>query len=256
MTTQNNYPALNFNSGVAYMIDGDTNPTPSQIRILQSASLDMKSTTKELFGQNIFPVAVGRSQVKVTGKLKFADFQPRIIRDFVGAPNNSLMTAGQTLIATNESHSVPAVSTYTVTVTNSGTFGLDLGVVYANTGEPLVNVASVSAAGQYSYSAGVYTFYSADASAAVYISYTYTLAAVGDTVTIANASAGAANTFQTIMGSSYQGLQTNFLLYSCIPTGLKIYDSKIGDFTMPELDFSCIVNAAGNLGVISVPVQS
>src|ERR1700729_3726633 len=83
--TANNPPALGFNSGVAYMVDGDTHPTPTNIKILQSASLDLKATTKELFGQNIFPVAVGRSQIKVEGKLKFADYQPRMIRDFVGA---------------------------------------------------------------------------------------------------------------------------------------------------------------------------
>jgi len=64
-------------------------------------------------------------------------------------------------------------------------------------------------------STGVYTFYSGDASAAVYISYSYTLASVGETVT--NSSAGAANAFQTIMGVSHQGLQTNLQLYACVP---------------------------------------
>ncbi len=161
--TANNPPALAFNSGVAYMIDGDTHPTPTNIRILQSASLDLKATTKELFGQNIFPVAVGRSQIKVDGKIKFADYQPRLIRDFVGAPNNSLMVAGQTLLANDEAGAIPGSSTYTVTVTNSATWVTDLGVRYATTGIPLTNVASLTAVGQYTYAAGVYTFYSGDA---------------------------------------------------------------------------------------------
>jgi hypothetical protein len=254
--TANNPPALAFNSGYAFQIDGDTNPTPSQIKILQSSSLDMKATTKELFGQNIFPVAVGRSQIKVDGKLKFADYQPRMIRDFVGAPNNSLMAAGQTVTANNEAHSVPASSVYTVTVTNSATFGIDLGVTYAATGIPLTNVATLTAAGQYTYAAGVYTFYSADASAAVLFSYSYTVSTSGSTVTISNTAAGAANSFQTMMGASYNGLETNFLLYACIPSSLKLLDTKIGDFSMPELDYSAVVNAAGNLGIISLPVTS
>ena len=55
---------------------------------------------------------------------------------------------------------------------------------------------------------------------------------------------------------TYQGIQTNFLLYACVPESLKLYDSKIGDFTMPELDFGAYVNAAGNLGIVSVPVTS
>ncbi len=254
--TANNPPALAFNSGLAYMIDGDTHPTPTNLKILQSASVEMKATNKELFGQNIFPVAVGRAQVKVSGKLKFADYQPRQIRDFFAAPNSSSMTAGQTLIANNEAGSVPGSSTYTITVANSATFVLDLGVVYALTGIPLTNVASLSTAGQYTYAAGVYTFNSADASAAVLISYTYTLSTAGETVTISNTLAGAANSFQCVMGSSYNGLQTNFVLYNCVPESLKPYDSKIGDFSMPEVDFSSFVNSSGNLGIVSCPVTS
>ena len=254
--TANNPPALAFNSGLAYMIDGDTSPTPTNLKIVQSASVDLKATNKELFGQNIFPVAVGRAQIKVSGKLKFADYQPRQIRDFIAAPNSSAMTAGQTLIANNEAHTVPASSAYTISTTNSATFVLDLGVIYTATGIPLTNVASLTAAGQYTYSAGVYTFYSGDASAAVQISYTYTSSGAGETVTLSNTLAGAANSFQCVMGSSYNGLQTNFLLYSCVPDDLKLYDSKIGDFSMPELSFSSFVNAAGNLGIVSCPVTS
>ena len=255
--TANNPPALVFNSGFAYMIDGDTNPTPVQPKILQSASIDLKATTKELFGQNIFPVAVGRSQVKVTGKLKFADYQPRQIRDFIGGPNNSLMTAGQTIINPAENHAIPSTP-YQVTVTNSANFVLDLGVTYGATGIVMTNVASSPSVGQYSYSAGVYTFAAADTAVAggVNISYTSTVSTSGASVLLSNASAGAANSFQCVMGSSYNSLETNFLLYSCILQGLKAYDTKIGDFSMPELDFSCTVNSAGNLGLVSVPVTS
>jgi hypothetical protein len=256
MTTQNSYPALGFSSGYFYQVDGDTNPTPSQVRILQEASLDISATTKELFGQNKFAVATGVSQYKVQGKAKFADMQPRMIRDFVGAPNNSLMTSGQTNTAVNEAHSVPASSPYTITVTNSATFTLDLGVVYANTGTPLINVASGPTVGQYSYSAGVYTFAAADDGIAVTISYSYTIASVGDSVLISNSAAGAANTFQSIFGASYNGLQTNFQLYSCIPTKFNVAGFKIGEFNMPEIDYSATVNAANNLGIISVPVIS
>ena len=254
--TANNPPALAFNSGYAFQIDGDTNPTPSQIKILQSASLDLKSTTKKLFGQQVFPVAVGRSQISVDGKLKFADYQPRMIRDFVGAPNNSLMAAGQTLVNNNEAHSIPATSTYTVTVTNSATFVLDLGVSYSTTGIPMTEVASGLTVGQYSYSSGVYTFAAADEGVAVLISYTSTLSTAGSTVTISNTSAGAANSFETVFGATYNSLQTNFLLYACIPSSFKLADFKIGDFSMPELDFEAVVNAAGNLGICSLPVTS
>ena len=254
--TANNPPALAFNSGYAFQIDGDTNPTPSQIKILQSASLDLKASTKKLYGQGILPVAVGRSQISVDGKLKFADYQPRMIRDFVGAPNNSLMTAGQTIVNNNEAHSVPATSPYTITTTNSANFGIDLGVTYSATGIPLTNVASGPTVGQYSYSAGVYTFATADEGAAMLISYTSTVSTSGDSVLISNTSAGAANSFETVFGASYSSLQTNFLLYACIPSDFKLADFKIGDFSMPEMGFECTVNSAGNLGIVSLPVTS
>lgn len=249
----NSYPALAFNSGVAYMIDGDTYPTPTNIRILQSASIDLKASTKDLFGQNLLPVAVGRSQIKVSGKIKFADYQGRVIRDFIGGPNNTLKAAGQTLIANAE---LGSVSGATRTVTNSATFVADYGVVYAATGIPLTAVSAAPAVGQYAVSAGVYTFNASDngANNTLY-SYAYT-ASGGETVTLSNQSAGAANTFQLALGSSYNGIQTNFLLYSCIPVGLKALDNKLGDFSMMEMDFDATVNAAGNLGIVSLPVTS
>ena len=250
--TANNPPALVFNSGLAYMVDSDAVPTPTNIKILQSANLDLKASLKELFGQNILPVAVGRSQIKVSGKIKFADYQPRLFRDFFG----SSMSAGETLIAPAEAGTVPGSSTYTVTVTNSATWVTDLGVRYAATGIPLTRVASVAAVGQYSVAAGVYTFYSGDASANVLIDYTYTLSTAGETVTLSNTSAGAATTFKTVLGGSYNGLQTNFIINACAYESLKGYDSKLGDFAMPELDFAAFADSTGTLGTISFPVTS
>jgi hypothetical protein len=87
MTANKSSGPLAFNSGYAFQIDSDTHPTPTQIQILQSSSLSLKATNKELFGQQMLPVAVGRSQVKVAGKIKFAERQPRFIRDFIGGAN-------------------------------------------------------------------------------------------------------------------------------------------------------------------------
>ena len=243
--------ALVFNSGTVFANSLDAVPTPMQIGVLQSASIDMKATTKDLYGQNILPVATGRSQIKVDGKFKFATYTGRLIRDFFG----STMTAGQTLAAINEAHNIPASTPFTVTSTNSATWTTDEGVINAATGVPLVAVASGPTTGQYSVSAGVYTFAAADEGLAVQISYLYT-ATGGDTITISNASAGAASAFASTMSMGYQGQQTNFTLNSCIPNSLKLLDSKIGDFSMPEYDFTAVVNNAGILGTISVPSLS
>lgn len=73
---------------------------------------------------------------------------------------------------------------YTITVTNSATFVADVKVTKA--GVPMTKVASAPAAGQYSVAAGVYTFNSADNSAAVVITYRYTLNPASYTITLPN----------------------------------------------------------------------
>ncbi len=241
-----------FNSGAVYAIDGDAVPTPVQVGILQSASIKLKATTKELYGQQVLPVASGRSQIKVSGDFEFASYTGRLIRDFFG----SSMVAGQILVAQGEPGTVPASSTYTVTVAHSATFGINLGVVYAATGLSLTAVASAPAAGQYSYAAGVYTFASADASAAVLIDYTYTSTGAGDVITLSNANAGAASSFKSVFAQGYGGSQVNFTLNSCIPDSLDLLSSKIGDFSKPKYSFNAITDASNVLGTISVPLVS
>jgi hypothetical protein len=97
-----------FNSDAAYMISQASNPTPDQLGILQSASLDFKASVKKLYGQNILPVAAGSFQIDVTGKAKFTQYRARIFADFFG----SSMSTGQTLIASNEADTVPATSPF------------------------------------------------------------------------------------------------------------------------------------------------
>jgi hypothetical protein len=87
-------------------------------------------------------------------------------------------TAG--FVITNEPQTVPASGSYTVTVNApSGAWGADGGVSYAAGGAAFVAVASGPAQGQYSVSAGVYVFSSADANANVLVSYSYVPSDVG-----------------------------------------------------------------------------
>ena len=241
-----------FNSGAVYAIDGDAVPTPVQVGILQSASIKLKSTTKELYGQQVLPVASGRSQIKVSGDFEFASYNGRLIRDFFG----SSMAPGQILVAQGEAASIPAAGPFTISTTNHTTFGLDLGVVYAATGLPLTAVASGPTVGQYSVAAGVYTFAAADEGLAVQISYTYTSTGAGDVITISNANAGAASSFKSVFAQGYAGSQVNFTLNSCIPDSLDLLGSKIGDFSKPKYSFNAITDASNILGTISVPLLS
>jgi CTP:molybdopterin cytidylyltransferase MocA len=111
---------------------------------------------------------VARGKCKIAGKAKFAQIVGKHVNDlFFG----QTMNTGQKLTALDEPQNVPGVAAYTITVTNSAQFVDDWGVRYSVTGLPLAKVSSAPVQGQYSVSAGVYTFASADASAAVLISY-------------------------------------------------------------------------------------
>jgi hypothetical protein len=238
-----------FGSGslFGYRTDVAT-PTPTQFGALQDVSIDFQFSIKELHGQFQFPLAVARSTAKVTGKAKYAQISGRAFNDlFFG----QTLTAGQKLTALGEPATVPA-SPFQVTVANGPTFGEDLGVVYAATGLPLTRVASAPGLGQYAASAtGLYTFAAADTGKPVLISYTYTASGGGQRMTIANQLLGAAPTFKVVLTESYQGKTLQVELNQCISTKLML-PTKLQDFIVPEIDFAAFVDAAGNLGTMSV----
>lgn len=215
---------------------------PVRFGTVQGITLDFAMSQKELYGQNIFPDKIATSQGKITGKIKSASIDGNVWNAlyFNGTP--SLGALG---IANSETHSVPAATPFTVTVTNSATFVQDLGVRYAATGYPLQQVASAPTAGQYSVAAGVYTFAAADTSAAILIDYTYTLT-TGAKYSVSNQLQGTTPTFQLIAQQGLSGQYDNCLLYACIATKLSS-QSKVGDWNVPELDFSAFANPAGKV---------
>ena len=178
--------AFNFGVGSLWAARTDiANPTPAQFGTLQDIQVDFDFTSKPLMGQYQIAVAVARAGMKTTLKSKSATINSGIFnQSFFG----QTQTVGGLTTILNEADSVPASSTYTITVAQAATFKTDLGVVYAATGLRMTRVASVAAAGQYSVvvATGVYTFYSADASAAVLISYSYTVASGAQLITITN----------------------------------------------------------------------
>ena len=133
------------------------NPTPINFGLVQKVSVDTSVSVKELYGQFAFPVAVGSGTRKVTCKATLARFSGQALgRLFY----NQTPIPGSTISQFAEVHSVPAAAPFTITVTNSAHFVADQGVTYAANGLPLLNVATLTAAGQYTFNAstGVYTF--------------------------------------------------------------------------------------------------
>ncbi|MBV9075641.1 MAG: hypothetical protein JOZ10_18615 [Acidobacteria bacterium] len=235
-----------FGSGTlwGYPISGNlaANPTPIKFGTLQEVDIEISGSVKELYGQNQFADAVARGKCKITGKAKYAQIIGKHVNDlFFG----QTMSAGQKLTAVDEAQSVPGGSPYTVTVTNSAQFADDWGVRYAATGLPLTRVSSAPVQAQYAVSAGVYTFASADAGAAVLISYRYTTAA-GVQLNIRQQLMGFAPTFQILLNEQYAGKQANLLLYSCVADKLT-FSIKNEDFVVPEFDFEAFASPSGQV---------
>ena len=143
---------------------------------------------------------------------------------------------------------MPCGSPYTYSTANHATFVADQGVVYAQAGPPLKQVASSPTAGQYAVAGGVYTFAAADAGANVLISYTYMNSASGESIAVNSQLIGPSVTFSANLFASDPGTGKQFsvLLYNCVAEKLS-FGTKVEDFLVPELDFQCFANAAGQV---------
>jgi len=219
------------------------NPTPVQFGIAQEISVDISFDTKMLYGQNQFPVAVGRGKGKVSGKVKFAQLNGLTL-------NNVLF--GQTLSAGIVSDvydttgaAIPGTPfQITPTVPNSGTWSQDLGVRYA-TGIQLTRVASAPAAGQYSVAAGVYTFAAADTGTVVYVNYQYTATSTSaKKSTVINVPMGYAPSFRADVYMPYSGKSLILTLPNCVSSKLSMA-TKLDDFMVPEIDFDAFDSGTG-----------
>jgi hypothetical protein len=238
----------NFGAGAMYGIVAGTPPMVSKFGTLQEVSIDFSGSIKSLFGQNMFADTAAQGQKKVTGKAKFGRINAQTYNNLYF---NQTISTGMTLVAQNEVGTVPTATPWQVTVANAATWTEDLGVVYALTGLPLKRVIAVTAAGQYSVVAGVYTFYTGDALAAVYIDYEYTSATLGNTISINNALIGVANTWRSVFNGVFNGKQTTMILNACVSSKLSLISTKVEDFVVPEIDFEAFCDSGGCLGKYS-----
>lgn len=235
-----------FGAGRFFGVNNVSNPTPMRAAVPQDMSIDFKSSTKQLFGENRFAVATGVGEMTVTGKVTMGATNARMFSDLMFADAGS---TGQILEADKEAGTVPAVSTYIITVANSATWTTDLGVTDTS-GKVYTRVASGPATGQYSVAAGVYTFAAADANANVLISYLYTNASAGEKVVMTNSLMGPAGAFTAVMAFFYGAQQDVLTLNSAIPTDAGIA-TKQGDFAKPTFGFLANTDATDTLGTFS-----
>jgi hypothetical protein len=237
-----------FGSGVLFGTRTDiANATPVNFGLVQEVTIEETATIKELTGQYQRPVAIARGTIKTTGKAKVARISGLALANlFYGVVPGS----GQVATAFGEGPSSIPITPYQITVANAATFVQDVGVINYATGLPLMLVPSSPGAGQYSVNTttGVYTFSSADNAAGVkvLINYTYGVTSSGQQFTVKNQLLGTTPTFQANFYTTFQGQAISLKLNNCTSSKLS-FQTKLEDFVVPEFDFSCFADAAGNV---------
>ncbi len=237
-----------FGSGILFGRSLTSNtPTPVRFGALQGASFDFAFTTKELYGQYQFPLALGRGTGKITGKADFAQFNAQTYNDlFFGLSNPA---SGTKRIAVSEPQTVTA-NIVTAAFNGANVYGSDYGVVLASDGSLFTRVAANMVGQQYSCNetTGVYSFNTSQNNVPVLISYSY-VSAVGKTITITNQLLGNSPQFSAAFTETFNGKSMTVVLNACMSSKLSMV-TKLEDFTIPAFDLSAFSDASGNIGCI------
>jgi len=254
-------PLAAFGPGIAIIRRTDIANGPIvNVGYVNEMSIDFSGTTKELFGQNQYPLVAARGTVKSTGKWKSAVISGIAWNHvFFG----QTFTAGTINWTIGESQVIPATP-FTVTVTNATNFDADLGVTYAATGLPGQRVtAGAEAAGKYSVTEsgvnkGKYIFAAADTGLTVLITYSTTVAAIGQQLLINNTPIGFTPTFQLDYYTNLnQPLSKPFIVrcYGCVSSKIALA-AKLEDYIMPEFDFDMFADNSNRVVNFAYPEVS
>lgn len=241
-----------FGSGSMWGIDSGANPTPGKFGILQDVGVDFPFSNKPLFGSYQSPVAIGRGTAKPSWKAKFAQLSGRVLNSLFFGQTKA---TGSVLVAEDE---VGTIAAGAVTVANGAQFVDDLGVRYSATGLPLVRVASAPAAGQYVAGAagvGAYAFNVSENGTLLKFDYTYTAAATGEKITLANLLLGSAPSFKAVFTQVFNGMRQTLVLNANVANKVGIA-SKLEDFVMPEFDADIVADSGNNIGTWSLGEKS
>lgn len=243
-----------FGPGIAIVTRTDTaTPIAINVGFVQELELDLSGTTKQLYGQNQFPLVAARSTIKATGKFKSAEVSGLAWNAFFFG--STLSTANGITWNVDSTFTV-STSAVTLQVGSSLTFDADLGMRYSSNGLPLQRVSTgLEATGKYSVSAtGLYTFAAGDQAATLKITYTSTVNP-GQSMLLANQIIGQTPTFQLDYYTTLnQPTAKPFVVrvYQCVSSKFTAA-FKLEDFMMPSFEFDFFANAAGNVMNVVYP---
>lgn len=239
-------PGIQFGAGIIFATPSagnlPTNPTPQQVGVIQDLSIDISGDIKSLFGQYQWPVdsAIGKREIK--GSFNFAQITNFGLNQLFFADT---IAPGVISTAYQEGHAIPGTP-FMVTTAHAANWVADMGVIDLTTGlEMTLLPTGTPATGQYTVTAGVYLFAAADTGKAVVISYTWTNATVGTTLTTANHVMGFGPVVNMTVPLLYQG--GNFAFnFPNARLGKISLKTKLDDYMMISVDFAAFAGAGGN----------
>lgn len=223
------------------------NPTPFLLGVMQDCGIDLMADTKELHGQNQFPIDIARGKGKLSCKAKSAQINARMLNSLVFGQT---LATGQTQVRYDTAGTAIPTTPFTITPTppGGGTFAANLGVRTA-AGVPFVRVASAPTTGQYSLSGGVYTFAAADTGTIVYIDFRYT-ATGGFSIDMVNLPMGEIPTFTGELWLQKGGKGTYVRIPNMVCGKLSL-QTKQDDYLIPDFDFSGFADSNGRVVYVS-----
>jgi hypothetical protein len=251
-------PLAVFGPGVVIVTRTDVSPSPAvNVGYAQELSLDASGTTKNLFGQNQYPLVSARGTVKVTGKVKAAVVSGIAFNNiFFG---NSFTVGGDNYYI-GEPHT-PTGTPPVATMTHVTGGIVDLGVTYQASGLPLVRVAAGSEAlGKYSLVAttGIYTFATGDTTPMLFTYSNFASTGSGQQLNVTNQPIGFTPTFQLDywVNLNQPGPKPfSIRVFACVASKLAMA-GKLEDYMMPEFDFDAFANNAGQVFNFNFPEVS
>jgi len=222
---------------------------PLRFGALQDVSVDFNGDIKQLFGQYQYALDTARGKTKIEWKASTGNIDIEAFNQlFFGG---TVDTGNELIQVFNETGTVPAMTTYTITVAHAADFVMDLGVKKASDGTPMKQVPSSPAAGEYSVSTGgVYTFAVADASLAVLIDYMYESSSTGGSLELTNQLMGSTPRFQMVLSQVYEGKTFTLILYSNTAEKLSL-PLKQDDYLIGEMSGQSFADAANRVARIT-----
>jgi hypothetical protein len=227
--------------------------SPQWFATLQDVDISIDATIKELRGQFQFPDDTAISDKKITWKSGFGRFSIDVwnniyFGDTIATGSNSGGVGLGGGVPQVQETTVLNATTYTVS--HSGSFTQDMGVIFSSNLQGFQKVTGVPTTGQYNVTAGVYGFAVADNNKSVQISYRYGIT-TGKVLQVQQHVQGWGPSFEMLLSQPYQELTAgipNYLdLYACKAGKLTI-PLKRADYTISDIEGQAFANAAGLIG--------